>query len=332
LDLEWLYESIRTNWLTILTALAALSSIATFFLARRRPRWRKYRCRGLPYERIFRGKEYGYDPKRFLEDVQSVNAALKEIKTWYAYSTKPLLITGVTGVGKSRLATEFIGRLSWRNRLWIRVLMPSPHELNEMFPPFFTRRCILFLSDLHEFRDKVNDSKLEFYVKSDRFRVVAVIPTEKYDPNWSLLSGFTWQEVRVQNWKLQDGEKLAQIKGIKFTPTGFKGTPLSILAPDAQLKRSYDLLSPAGKSILRALKIIKTHLNCYADYDLISALQSSENRFEYEDFLDIISKNGFWCKTDDSKYMLADGLEDFVQYDVPMSDAYRLQLVLMGVE
>jgi hypothetical protein len=327
-----LLESIRTNWLTILTALAALASIATFVLGRRRPRWRKYRCRGLPYERIFRGKEYGYDPKRFLEDVQSVDTALKEVGTWYAQSTKPLLITGVIGVGKSRLTTEFIGRLSWRNRLLTRVLMPTPHELNEMFPPFFTRRCILFLSDLHEFRDKVNDSKLEFYIKSDRFRVVATMPTEKYDPSWGLVSGFTWQEVRVQNWTPQDGTKLAQIKGIKFTPTEFNGTPLSILAPDAQLKRSYDLLSPAGKSILRALKIIKAHLGCYADYDLVSALQSSENRFEYEDFLDIISKNGFWCRTDDSKYMLADGLENFVQYDVSMNDAYRLQLVLMSGE
>jgi hypothetical protein len=140
------------------------------YLAIRKPRWRKYRCRGLPYDTLFRGEEYGYNSKTFLRDVTSVDTALKGLRTWYTKGTKPLLFKGVTGVGKSRLATEFIGRLNWRYRLWRKVLVPTPHELSEMLPPIFTRRCVLFLNDLHEFRDIVPDAKMKFFkARNSRF-------------------------------------------------------------------------------------------------------------------------------------------------------------------
>jgi hypothetical protein len=321
-----------SNWFLLLSSFAALFTITAYTVktyARWRRNWRKYCCRGLPSKRIFSSGKYGYDQKTFLKDIRSVDLALAQLRTWYT-DGKPILLRGVAGIGKSRLVTEFIYSLSIWRRVWTRVLMPSPHEMNSGFPPFFKRGCILFLDNLHEFRDKGNDSKLEYYIKSNRFKVVATIPAEKYDPDWGLLTRFTWHEILVENWTPQEGRRLAQTKGMKFTPSEFKGTPLSILAPDAELTRSYDLLSPGGKAVLRALKIIKTHLGCFADYDLISAIQSSDSKFEYSDFLNIISKKAFWCKIDDSKCMLADESEGFVQYDVSMNDAYRLQLVLMG--
>ena len=331
MDLGLLQGWSVSDWITLLGVIGALASIVGLplaYLAIRKPRWRKYRCRGLPYRTIFRSGDYGYDQKTFLKDIRSVDLALEELRTWYG-DCRPLLLKGAAGIGKSRLVTEFIYGLSIWRRIYVRVLMPTPHEMNIRFPPFFKRGCILFLDDLHEFRYRVDDSKLEHYVKSDGLKVIATIPAEKYDSSWELLSRFTWREILVENWTPQEGRRLAHTKGMEFAPNEFKGTPLSVLAPDTQLKRSYDLLSPGGKAVLRALKIVKTHLGCYADYDLISALQSSGSKFGHEDFLEIISK-GFWCKTDDSKCMLADGIEDFVQYNVSMSDAFVLQLVLMG--
>lgn len=319
-------------WLVLLPSFAALFTIATYAMriyARWRRGWRKYYCRGLPYKRIFRSGEYGYDQKTFLKDIHSVDLALGELRTWYA-DGKPILLRGVPGIGKSRLVTEFIFGISAWKRFWTRVLMSTPHEMSKGFPPFFTRGCILFLDDLHEFRGKVPDSKLKLYIESNKFKVVATIPAGKYDPDWEVLSRFTWHVIPLENWTPEEGKKLAQTKGVKFTPGTFKGTPLSILAPDAELARSYDLLSRGEKGVLRALKIIKAHLGCFADYDLVSAIQSPESKFEYAHFLEIISKKGFWCKIDDSKCVLADGCEDIVQYDVSMNDAYRLQAVLMG--
>lgn len=245
MDLGFLQGWSVSDWLTLLGVIGALASIVGLplaYLAIRKPRWRKYRCRALPYKRIFRGGDYGYDQKTFLKDVRSVDIALGKLKTWYA-GGKPLLLGGAAGIGKSRLVTEFTYHLSIWRRVWTRVLMPGPHEMNSELPPFFKRGCIMFLDDLHEFRDKVKDEKLEYYIKSNRFKVIATIPTEKYDPNWELLSKFIWHETLVENWTTQEGRKLAETKGTKFAPSEFKGTPLSILAPDTQLKRSYDLLS-----------------------------------------------------------------------------------------
>lgn len=325
-----------SNWLTLLEALAAIAAILGVPLAiitLRKPRWSKYRCRGLPYKILFRGEEYGYNPKTFLKDVKSVNIALKGLRTWYtAGAKKPLLITGVTGVGKSRLATEFIGRLGWQYRLWRKVLVPTPHELSEMSPPIFTRGSILFLNDLQEFRDSIPDAKMKFYLESKKFKVLATIPKEKYDPNWSVLSKFIWQELSLELWTALEGKKLADTAKMNFEPDTFTGTPLSVLAPAAEIRRSYELLSPGGKAILQILKIIKTHLGCFADFELISALQTAECSFDQTDFLVLISKRGFWCKTYDSKCLLADGMDDIIPYQASMEDAYRLQTVLMREE
>ena len=314
----------------IVVAIVTLS--VTVYLRIWKPRWRKYRCRGLPYEGIFRGKEYGYDPDTFLKKAKSVELALTRLRAWYDDNGKPLLLRGVTGVGKSRLVTEFTGSLSIGDRLRRHVLMPTPHEMNERLPPVFASGCILFLNDLHEFRDGVPDWKLRFYVEDKKFKVVATIPAEKYDPNWPVLSSFIWDEIAVEAWTPEEGRRLAEATKVRFEPASFKGTPLSVLAPDAEVKRSYELLSPGGKAVLQALKIIKVHLGCFADYDLISAIQGPGGKFDYSDFLHVISKRGFWCKTYDLRCLLADGVEDFIPYQVPIEDAYRLQVVLEGDE
>jgi hypothetical protein len=334
LGLEWFPGWILSHWLILLEALAAVATILGVplaIIALRKPRWHKYRCRGLPYGSLFRGEEYGYNSKTFLRDVKSVDIALKKLGIWYAEGTKPLLIKGVTGVGKSRLATEFIGCLGWGYRLWRKVLVPTPYELSEISLPVLSGGCILFLNDLHEFRDSSHDEKLKFYIESKKFKVVATIPTEKYDPNWSVLSKFIWEELSLPLWTVGEGRTLAHAAGMKFEPDMFKGTPLSVLAPAAEVRRSYELLSPGGKAILRVLKIIKAHLGCFADYELISALQTPECRFDYADFLSLTAKRA-WCKTYGAKYLLADGTEEIIPYQVVTEDAYRLQTVLVGEE
>jgi hypothetical protein len=331
LNLDSLETWVASNW-PVLGVLATIAGLILSYLAIRKPRWRKYRCRGLPYDQIFRGKEYGYDPATFLKDPKSVRVALARLNDWYADDGKPLLIRGVTGVGKSRLVTEFLGRLSTWDRLWRRVLMPTPHEMNERFLPVFAGGCILFLNDLHEFRDSVPDWKLRFYVQDTKFKVVATIPVEKYDSNWAVLSGFIWHEVSLETWTSEEGRRLAERKKIVFELGTFKGTPLSVLAPDAELKRAFELLPPGAQTILQILKIIKTHLRCFADYELISAIQLPGCKFDYSDFLVVISKRGFWCRTYDSKCMLADGVEDLIPYQVSIQDAYRLQILLLGEE
>jgi len=209
--------------------------------------------------------------------------------------------------------------------------MPMPHELNERFPPFLTRGCVLFLNDLHEFRDDVVlDQKLRFYVEDRKFKTVATIPCEKYDSNWPVLSRFIWDEISLGTWSLEEGRRLARTKSIKLEPSTFRGTPLSVLAPDAELRRSYELLPAGGKAVLQVLKIIKSVLGCFADYELISAMQSPQGKFDHSDFQHVVSKGDVWCKTHDSRCMLADGLEDIIPYEVSSEDANRLQTVLLG--
>lgn len=329
MDIDSIAAWLAANWFVVSITVAALILV---YLQIKKSRWQKYSCRKLPYNRIFRGKEYGYNPQTFLMDITSVDNVLKGLKTWYIDGSKPLLIKGVTGIGKSRLVTEFIGSLSMWDRFRRRVLMPTLHEMNEKFSLFITRGCILFLNDLHEFRDSVPDSKLSFNVENKKFKVVVTIPTEKYDSKWPVLSRFSWSEISLEPWTFEEGNRLARISNVVFEPKTFKGTLLFVLAPDAEIKRSYELLSSGGKAVLHILKIIKIHLACFADYELVSAMQSSAGIFDYSDFLDVISNKEFWCKTYDSRCLLADGMEDFIPYDVSIKDAYRLQMILESDE
>jgi tetratricopeptide (TPR) repeat protein len=334
LDFGFLQAWSVSNWISFLEVIGAFASIIGLplaYLAIRKPRWRKYRCRGLPYERIFRRGDYGYNPQMFLNDVGSVDLALRELSIWYADGRKPLLLRGVTGVGKSRLVTEFIGGLGFWHRLRTRVLVPTPHEFNEKFPPLLPGRYILFLNDLHEFSG-VPDDKLRFYAEDRRFRVVATIPSEKYDIDWSVLSGSIWRKVEVEKWEPEEGRRLAETSKTFFQLDSFTGTPLSVIAPAAEIRQSYELLARDRKAVLEALKIVKAHLGCFVDYELLSMVPVRSGKFDKTAFTDIVAKQRFWCKIDDSTAMLADGMEEFVEYAVSIDDAYKLEAVLMHEE
>jgi hypothetical protein len=161
LNFESQWAWIISNWLVVLAVLIPIASLClNTYLKIRRPRWRRYRCRGLPYGRIFRGKEYGYDPKTFLTDVGSLDRNFRTLQDWHVGKTKPLLIKGATGVGKSRLVSEFLGQLGFWERLRTRILMPTVGDMREKLPPRFAKWCILFLNDLHEYRDLAIDLRL----------------------------------------------------------------------------------------------------------------------------------------------------------------------------
>lgn len=319
----------------IVTIALGIVGIALAYLQLRiasKKRWRKYQLRGIPYGRIFRGKEYGYDPKTFLADVGSLDRNFKTLQDWHAGRTKPLLVKGVTGVGKSRLVTQFLGQLGFWERLTKRVLMPTVEDMREKIPPRRARNCILFLNDLHEYRDPTVDSKLIELFQDNKFKIIATIPDEKYDPNWEVLYSYRWEEMKVEQWTEREGKRLAGIMKITFDRAGFRGTPLSVITPTAEIKRRFDLLPSDRKAVLESLKIIKTHLGCYASYELASALTVPSGKFDEGAFVDVTSIQRFWCKVDDSAAILADGVDESIRYDVTIGDAYGLQAVLMRDE
>lgn len=333
LDQESWSQWVMSNWLAVLGVVAtiAFGLLATIlgYLAIRKPRWQKYCCRRLPYERIFRGKEYGYDPKTFLTDVGSLERDFKTLEDWHAGKTKPLLVRGPIGSGKSRLVSEFFGRLRLRERMITRILMPTVNDMREKIPPRFLNGCILFLNDLHDFRGVVDDSNLIKLLLEKKTRIVATIPDEAYDASWSVLQSHHWQEMKVEQWTERDGRRLAKVKNIKFDAADFTGTPLSVIAPAAEISRHFESLPRDRKAVLEALKVIKTHLGCFATFELASALTVPSGKFDLQAFADIIGIRKFWCKADRSTAMLADGMDNFVKYEVSEKDAYALQVVLM---
>jgi len=320
-----------SNWPTLLQAFAALATIAALLLAlaKGKSRWRKYRCRALPYRRIFRGDEYRYDPKTFLSGVGSLDHSFETLHDWHAGKTKPLLIRGATGVGKSRLVTEFLGQLRLRERIRTRILMPTVDDMHEKLPPRLLKGCILFLNDIHEFRGAVDDSKLTQLLLDKRMKIVATIPDEAYDSSWPVLWSHQWEEMKVEQWTETEGRRLAAVRNVEFDASGFTGTPLSVIAPAAETRRKFELLPRDRKAVLEALKVIKTHLGCFATYELASALTVPSGKFDQYAFTDIVAIQKLWCKTDSSAAMLADGMDDFIKYEVSTRDAYGLQIVLM---
>ena len=332
MDPESWFGWVVSNWLAVLGVVATIvfGVLATIlgYLAIRKPRWQKYRCRSLPYERMFR-EEYGYDPETFLTSVGSLERNFKTLRDWHAGKTKPLLVRGAIGSGKSRLASEFLGRLGLRERIRTRILMPTVNDMREKMPPRFVNGCILFLNDLHEFRGAVDDSKLVQLLLDKKTKILATIPDEAYDPSWSVLQSHYWQEMKVDPWTDGEGRRLAEIRNLAFDKSDFTGTPLSVIAPAAEIRRHFESLPRDRKAVLEALKVIKTHLGCFATFELASALTVPSGKFDPQAFADIIGIRKFWCKADGSAAMLADGMDDFVKYEVSVRDAYALQIALM---
>jgi tetratricopeptide (TPR) repeat protein len=329
LNLDFLQRLSVSGWIAVLGIVATL---AIGYLTLRKPRWKKYRCRGLPYDRIFREKEYGHDPKIFLTDVGSLNRNFKMIEDWHTGKTKPLLVKGTTGVGKSRFVTEFLRELSFWERLRRRVLMPTVNDVREKKPPRFARWCILFLNDIHEYRDPVNDSRLYEFIQNKRFKIIATIPSEMYDPSWSVLQSYLWDEIRVEQWTEEEGRRLAKARNIAFDVNAFTGTPLSVIAPASEMRRRFDLLPPDRKAVLESLKVIKTYLGCFTTFELASALTVPSGKFDNYAFTDVTVRQGLWCRTDSSAAILADGVSDSIRYDVSIRDALGLQDILMRDE
>src|SRR5208337_48644 len=265
---------------------------------------------------MFRGNEYGYDPKTFLTNVGSLERNFKTLQDWHAGQTKPLLVSGAIGAGKSRLVSEFIGRLSLQQRIRLRILMPTVDDMHEKMPPRLLNGCILFLNDLHEFRGAVDDSKLIQLLLDKKTKIVATIPEESYDPSWQVLQSQYWQEMKVERWTEREGERLAEVKNIEFDAADFTGTPLSVIAPAAEIKRQFESLPRDRKAVLEALKVIKTQLGCFATCELASALTVPSGKFDEQAFTDVIAIRKVWCKTDGSTAMLADGMDNFVKYEV----------------
>jgi tetratricopeptide (TPR) repeat protein len=269
--------------------------------------------------------------QEFLEDAGNISVVMKRLQNWFSKDRESILLVGQIGVGKSRLVTEFLSRLPFYSRFLTRVLMPTPDEIRDSFPPLLSRKYILFLNDLHEYRG-IDDAKLKSYIQSGRFRVVATIPPEKRDPNWDVLSTFVWTEMLlIDLWHPEHGRKLAEAIGKKdYDPSTFRGTPLSVIAPDVEMRRAYEILPEGPKEVLKVLKIAKLQLGCYVDFQLVSGISDRELR--HADFQNVVSREGFWCKTQDSKAILADGVEQFIEYEVSREDACRLQLFLMRTD
>jgi len=326
-------KDLRDNVLATVTVVGVIfAGVGLYMQLFRKPRWRKYSCRALPSERIFRGNEYGYDPKTFLIGVGSLDQNFETLRDWHAGKTKPLLIRGSTGIGKSRLVSEFLGQLSLRERLRVKILMPTVDDVRERIPPHLLKDCILFLNDLHEFKGAIDDYKLIQLLLDKRMKIVATIPDETYDSNWSVLQSHHWEEMKVEQWTEQQGRRLAEVRNIEFDAASFTGTPLSVIAPAAEIRRQFELLPHDRKAVLEALKVIKTHLSCFATYELASALTVPSGRFDQYAFTDIVAIQKLWCKRDGSTAILADGMDNFVNYDVSTGDAYGLQVVLMRDE
>ncbi|MFC1803580.1 tetratricopeptide repeat protein [Thermoproteota archaeon] len=243
-------------------------------------RWKKYRCRKLNTNVLF--SEY-YE-KKFLNEVESVKHANKKLDDWFnKKSGTPLLVLGKSGIGKTRIITQYLYNLSWFQRLYVRIFIPGENLLKKT--PYLTYASILFLDDFHSFRQFFDDDALKRIIQNKKWKVIATIPDEKYDENWDLLSSIHWTSLRVKTWTEKEGEQLAKIFEKDFKPKEFQGTPMSVIHSKEQIWREYARSEEKEKNIIKNLAYVKHFLNTMADIHLMQALTNEEiNNYEFIQF------------------------------------------------
>ncbi|MDG6221131.1 MAG: tetratricopeptide repeat protein, partial [Candidatus Thermoplasmatota archaeon] len=288
---------------SILGGIATFISLA-FYLVDRKKSWKGCKGKRIPQGRLI-PKEFQFNDYYIRTDIDKV------ILEWAKNPEKHLLLIGPSGVGKSRAIVEFF-KIRGKNE---KVFVLAETDIREKQAPFFTRNGYVVLDDAHLFQHYSLSKVLE----ETRFKIIATIPDDKTHHFSESFSLFKWEHIKLEKWTKDRGEELAKQLKKESNMPHFNGTPLSVIAPTAHMKRLFDRAEYKQRIALTTLKMAKECLGCFVDVQLIIELAS--DTISPRDVETVLDR---WCLKKNSQVFLRDVFDECIPVKFGLEDCERI--------
>jgi len=301
---------------------AITTLLVTWLVKLCRRRWRCFSVKEAAAQMM--PKDYGYRSDVYISRTNGPDEALAEA---FTNSTKPILLRGRSGVGKTAALLRFLecNHLS--------AFLPKINDIKFQSPPR-TRNTVTVLDNLHEYLNSKIDAELLALLARNTPRVIATIPTWAYEEHKTeqvLSQPDLWVEVNVRDWSESEGRQLATAYNKRFDPEEFDRTALSVVSPPGALRRLYERGSPQVRAVLKALKHLKVMPGYFVPAPVIVAFaqRACDGPPQgCEDALQEVSRS--WCVIHGQGIMLRDGVDHAIEPEFTLESAnWRTLLAIL---
>jgi tetratricopeptide (TPR) repeat protein len=178
-----------------------------------------------------------------------------------------VLVTGLSGVGKTRLVIEVLRHLASQNpkfnNMTVIALRNASVDVPLVARNWLGRKwknVVLFLDDLEKFVGKVDLPALirDWQEASVDLRIVATCRIEEFstiEDKPEVTTLFAKKErVEIAEYSTEEGKKMAAGLGKPF-PADFSGTPDYLVLETVKKQRYYETLTSDEKDVLKAVKL-----------------------------------------------------------------------------
>lgn len=189
--------------------------------------------------------------------------SFKSARKKFIIEKKNLILTGRSGLGKTRSAFEILSKSKAKFKILIPFLT-RPDNFD--FKVSFERRkhVVLFIDDLQNY----NIIDINYYLENllPHSSSVQLLCTCRTEHEEKIFSSFQIPDVErfyLDEWNENEGQILAALLNIPFNSKTFDHTAASLLYKLEKLKEQYKQLTKNQKAILESIKFLKlSSLEC----------------------------------------------------------------------
>lgn len=189
--------------------------------------------------------------------------SFEEIYNIFVNQKKHLIISGRSGLGKSRTVFELLSKLETKTEILIPKF-PKPEDYDPIKSFKKLKRVILLLDDLQ----KYEISDIQFYIENLKsvavdFQFIATCRSEYDEKIYADYNLSNLKRIALTPLSIAEGKSLAKMVNVKFNSQTFDNTAGSILYDLERLKVIYKQLEINQRLILEMIKLLKAlSLNC----------------------------------------------------------------------
>ena len=235
---------------------------------------------------------------------------------------KNLILTGRSGLGKTRTAFEILSKSKKKYEILIPFrTRPESFESKSSFKK--RKSVILFIDDLQDY----DPEDIAFYLDnlvahSSEVRLLCTCKTEHEVAIYSSFPIPDLERYDIKEWAVSEGRSLASLLNIDFDERAFDRTPASLIYNLDKLKERYKQLAGNEKVILESIKLLKTiTLRCNSD----EVKGVAENVFELDqEYLSFNNWRDEFKKLETIGFYVVSEQGSVIVNDRYLSDLYEL--------
>jgi tetratricopeptide (TPR) repeat protein len=192
------------------------------------------------------------------KDVFYDRDSVENAKVKFLDEKKNLILTGRSGLGKTRTAFEILSKSKENYEILVPFLTRS--ESFDFKSSFKKRKkVILFIDDLQKYNtDDINYYVENLFANSSEVQLLCTCRTEHEKDIFGSFQIPNLERYALKEWTESEGKSLASLLNIDFDAKAFDHTPASLIYNLEKLRERYKQLNSHQKIVLESIKLLKT--------------------------------------------------------------------------